>query len=471
MKKSFVVLALSVAALTAGMAHGNPHQEIGGSFGHPSDVTRKCLECHAEAAQEMMKTSHWNWALKQEIGGRTIELGKKNAVNNFCIAVDSNWPRCTSCHISYGWKDASFDFNDPARMDCLVCHDTTGTYKKPGPAAGMPAGYTGNEQLDQKPVDLVKVAQNVGAPTRANCGVCHFFGGGGENVKHGDLDGSLAQPTAAIDVHMAADGLNFNCQQCHAAEGHNIKGNTMVLSPGGDNHITCTDCHQDKPHKNKKLNSHLAAVACQTCHIPFFAKERPTKLTWDWSTAGQDLEPSPDQYGKETYDKKKGNFTWGQNVQPVYHWYNGKAGVYLAGDKIDPAKVTRLAWPEGDIKDRRAKIYPFKVHAGKQIYDTKNLYFIKPKTWPTGNDDQAAYWKNYDWNKAAAAGMEAAGMAYSGEYGFAATEMYWLINHMVMPAKDALKCADCHGKGGRFNWQELGYAGDPMRVKGAARMK
>jgi len=143
----------------------------------------------------------------------------------------------------------------------------------------------------------------------------------------------------------------------------------------------------------------------------------------------------------------------------------------LAGEKINPKKVTKLNWPEGSIKDKKAKIYPFKVHEGKQIYDKKNKYFIKPYLWPSkGKADKYAYWKNFDWNKAAEKGMELAGMEYSGEYGFAPTIMYWRLNHMVAPAKDALKCKDCHSKKGRLDWKALGYKGDPMKIKGAARM-
>ena len=46
--------------------------------------------------------------------------------------------------------------------------------------------------------------------------------------------------------------------------------------------------------------------------------------------------------------------------------------------------------------------------------------------------------------KAARAGSEASGLAYSGSYDFAPTVMYWRINHMVAPASEALKCNDCH---------------------------
>ncbi|MEW6593431.1 MAG: tetrathionate reductase family octaheme c-type cytochrome [Thermodesulfobacteriota bacterium] len=473
MKKYHVFSALlaastfAIGATSAGA--GDAHKGITGPFATPMDVTKKCLECHADAA-EIMKTSHWTWSMKQDVGKGMVERGKKNVINNFCIGVSSNWTRCTSCHIGYGWKDDKFDFNDKNRVDCLVCHDTTSTYKKPAPAAGMPAGFTGNPELDQKPVDLVKVAQNAGKPGRVNCVVCHGYGGGGDNVKHGDIDSTSAKTTAAVDVHMGTDGLNFSCQECHKTVKHNIKGNAMVVSPTAGNHIECTDCHDAAPHKNATLNKHTASVACQTCHIPVYAKGMPTKLSWDWSTAGQDITPPKDEFGKETYDKKKGHFTWGKNVVPTYLWYNGKGGAYQAGDKIDPAKVTKLNWPQGDIKDKKAKIYPFKEHTGKQVYDKKNMHFLVPKVWPTGKDDKDAYWKNFNWDAALKAGAQASGIAYSGEYAFAPTTMYWRLNHMVSPKAESLKCNDCHSAKGRLDWKALGYKGDPMKVKGAARM-
>ena len=99
------------------------------------------------------------------------------------------------------------------------------------------------------------------------------------------------------------------------------------------------------------------------------------------------------------------------------------------------------------------------------------MYFITPKLWPSGKDKTEAYWKSFDWDRASAAGMKASGLKYSGEYGFAPTEMYWRLNHMVAPAKAALQCNDCHDAKGRLDWNALGYAGDPKKVKGAARMK
>ena len=474
MKKTMLTIALSGAALVmaqAAMATNEYHQEIEGPFDDPSQVTQTCLECHEDASMEVMKTTHWTWSAKQEVDGKgTQMLGKKNAINNFCISVESNWPRCTSCHVGYGWKDANFDFTDESKVDCLVCHDTTGTYKKPGPGAGMPAGYTGIAKLDKKKVDLVKVAQSAGKSTRANCVACYGFGGGGDNVKHGDIDSTIANPTMDIDFHMGTDSLNFSCQECHTTEAHQIKGNAMVVSPGGTNHISCTDCHDAEPHKSKGLNKHAASVACQTCHIPTYAKGKPTKTDWDWSTAGQDLHLPDDEYGLHTYVKKKGTFVWKKDIQPEYAWYNGSGGAYLRGEKMDPTKVTQINYPVGSKDDMNAKIYPFKVHRGKQIYDKKYNYFLTPKVWPAGEDKDAGFWKSFDWDAAVKAGVKHTGLKFSGDYGFAPTEMYWRLNHMVAPASEALQCRDCHGKKGRLDWEALGYEGDPMKKRGTARM-
>ncbi|MCG9755357.1 tetrathionate reductase family octaheme c-type cytochrome [Shewanella insulae] len=456
------IFAAGVFGLASlGAAADNPHKEaIQGPFTQGSQVTEQCIECHEDHAKDFMKSSHWTWELEQELPGRTVKRGKKNAINNFCTSISGNEPRCTSCHAGYGWKDNNFDFSDMTKVDCLVCHDTTGTYIKDPAGAG--------EVLAK--VNLERVAQNVGMPVRDNCGTCHFYGGGGDAVKHGDLDSSMAYPDKATDVHMDTDGNDFQCQTCHTTEQHQITGNAMGVSPGGQNDIGCENCHDSAPHANKRLNTHTASVACQTCHIPFFARNEPTKMSWDWSTAGSDQEETVDEYGKHTFMKKKGSFVWGKMVKPEYAWYNGKADAYMAGDKMDPTKVTKLTAPLGDIADKTAKIYPFKVHRGKQIYDKKQNIFVTAKVYGKGG-----YWKEFDWDKAAKLGMEAnqalaqQGIKYSGEHGFAETEMWWRINHMVSPKDQALKCNDCHNKGKRLDWQALGYEGDPMKNKKGAK--
>ena len=440
-------------------------QRIKGPFKSGPEVTRACLQCHESHARDFMKTVHWTWSSVQEVQGRgKVELGKKNAINNYCIALPSNNPRCTSCHAGYGWKDASFDFSKPENVICLVCHDTTGTYKKLPAASGNPA-YQDTEFPPKsgniwKAVDLEKIAKNVGATSRANCGACHFFGGGGDHVKHGDLDSSMAAPKRVTDVHMAVDGANMSCSACHRAEKHVIPGKSMGVSmSGGGQTLNCTDCHAGTPHgQNAQLNRHAQKVACQTCHIPTFARTLPTKVWWDWSTAGKDGPVAKDQYGLPLYDKQKGDFKWAKDIKPAYLWFNGGVDRYLAGDKMDPSKVTHLNYPRGDRNDKAALITPFKLMQGKQPYDSGNNVFAVPNLW-------GGYWGHWDWNKAIADGMKAAGLEYSGQYGFAPTDMYWKVNHMVVPKAQALKCNDCHSTNGRLDWKALGYGGDPRAAK------
>jgi octaheme c-type cytochrome (tetrathionate reductase family) len=397
----------------------------------------------------MLKSVHWTWERKQVVNGKEMEFGKINAVNNFCGATKSNRDHCSMCHAGYGWKDASFNFKDPTHIDCLICHDTTGTYKKDEHHAGAVG----------EGVNLLFVAQHVGKPVREDCGACHFDGGGGDGVKHGDLDSSLSYPDRSEDVHMAADGLNFECQDCHSSDKHNILGSDMATSPDGHGDFGCAMCHGDQPHKESRLNKHTATVACETCHIPEMARVQPTQMSWDWSTAGQNKAPAGVNGKTIRYIKSMGTQTWATMVQPTYAWFNGKSGVYVRGEKIDPNKVTDLCWPKGDIHDKTAKIFPFKVHTGKQIYDTVNDYFIVNHVY---DRDNKGFWQTFDWNESAAAGMKDAGLPYSGHYGFAPTKMYWRLDHMVAPKEQALQCLDCHGDHGRMDWKALGYQGDPM---------
>lgn len=445
-----LLLGLSLATTATA---GNHAEYVGnGPFKSGPEVTKKCIECHDAETKAFMKSVHWTWAKEQTVKGKKMMLGKKNVLNNFCIGVQSNWPRCTSCHAGYGWKDGNFDFTKAENVDCLVCHDTTGTYKKSPAGAGAP---------DPK-VDLVKVAQSVGKPDRKACGTCHFYGGGGDHVKHGDLDASLTNPTVDIDVHMGGKA-NMTCTACHkGGKDHAIKGEALSVSVGtGKRILDCTDCHKAAPHKNGFYNKHAKKVACQTCHIPTFAKDRPTKTWWDWSTAGKDDKNAPkDQYGEKTYVKIKGDFKWEKDVVPTYLWFNGKVDRYVAGDKIDPSKVVKLSEAEGSRTDVNSKIMPFKIMKGKQPYDSGNNTMAYANVFgpPTS---ETAYWVKFDWNKAIEAGMKAAGQPYSGKYGFVETSMVWSVNHMVAPKAKALKCNDCHGDKGRMDWKALGYKGDP----------
>jgi hypothetical protein len=184
-------------------------------------------------------------------------------------------------------------------------------------------------------------------------------------------------------------------------------------------------------------------------------------MDWDWSTAGQDIEEDPHEYLKI-----KGSFVYERNFMPEYEWYDGTADRYILGDEIDPNVTTVLNQPGGDITDPDAKIWPFKIHTASQIYDSNYNILLQPKTVGEGG-----YWTEFDWDQAARLGSEAAGLPYSGEYGFAPTEMYWTLTHMVQPKEQALNCSDCHSENGRMDWEALGYYGDPMNWGGRQSQK
>ena len=407
------------------------------------EVTRACLECHEDAAEQVLHTAHWRWQsdpVMVEGRAEPVSVGKKNSINNFCIGIQGNWASCTACHAGYGWEDENFDFGNTANVDCLVCHDGSGTYLK------------GKMGLPAEDVDLLAVARSVGLPKRENCGSCHFRGGGGNAVKHGDLDESLYNPSDEIDVHMGR--FNFQCVDCHQTRDHVIRGRSISVSVDNANQVACTDCHQPQLHADARINAHTGTVACQTCHIPHVAVKQATKTHWDWSAAGDDSrEEDPHEYLKI-----KGSFIYQKNLQPEYYWYNGLAGRYLLGDPLNELGSTALNPPKGNVRDPGARIWPFKVHRATQPYDVQFNYLLQPVTSGAGG-----FWKDFDWNQALQLGAQVTGMEYSGEYAFAETEMYWPQTHMVAPKTQALQCQACHSQDGRMDWEALGYPGDPIR--------
>lgn len=439
------------------------HEALQGNFTSGPEVTKACLSCHNEAAKQVHQTIHWTWLCPHD---EKHEMGKYGlTLNNFCVAVPSNEPRCTSCHVGYGFKDASFDFSDPTKVDCLVCHEQTGTYKKFPAGAGNPVTkptvFPGNGK-EYLPPDWNKVAQSVARPSRKNCGDCHFMGGGGDGVKHGDLDSSLYNPDKELDVHMAADGANFTCVRCHTTDAHKIAGRCYknpahvdrrsLIDDDQMTRIACESCHTATPHKpGVKANDHTDKVACQACHIPTMARAKPTKMWWDWSQAGKKKDGKPytvdGPLGKHIYDTKKGDFRWEMNVVPEYRWFNGTMLYVTLDDEIDPAQVVELNWPVGGYDDSNSRIYPFKMHRGKQPYNSGRNRMVIPHLF--GKDD-AAYWKTYDWNKAIAAGQAYKGLEYSGEYDFVETAYFYPTTHMVAPEDKALACESCHSSSGRL---------------------
>lgn len=446
------------------------------------DVTKACLTCHTEASDQIHDSIHWKWEYKNPSTGQM--LGKRTVINAFCGNVASNEPRCTSCHAGYGWTDMrKAPPNEPEAVDCLVCHADTALYSKFPTKAGHPLYEpTPWKGKMKQPPNLTKAAQSVKNPQRQNCGSCHYYGGGGDGVKHGDLDSSLNHPDGKLDVHMREDGLNMACTACHSGSGHQWPGSRykteakpdtrmqdgtetktakirdLAQSAGLSNQTaSCESCHSQRPHKGNelmgiKLNDHTEKVACQTCHIPEFARGGvATKTLWDWSTAGKLKDGKPfsikDDHGHAIYLSTKGDFKYEENVQPHYAWFNGDYTFKLLEDKIDPTQPVELNALHGAPDDGKSRIWPFKRMETRQPYDTESNQLVYNHVF--GKDD-TALWTNFDWTKSIQAAMDFIGKPYSGKFDFVDTTMYWPITHMVAPKEDAVRCTECHSKNGRL---------------------
>ncbi len=466
-------------------ANHKEFEALKGPFASAPDVTKACLSCHNEAAKQVFKSIHWTWEFEHPETGQL--LGKRHVINSFCGNLDTNEPLCTSCHAGYGWEDAeTFDFANEENVDCLVCHDTTGEYVKWPTAAGHPLyepvtsgkrnGLYPDALVIQRedgkfthlPPDLARVAMNIGMPDRENCGACHFYGGGGDNVKHGDISSALISPSPHVDVHMSPDGADMVCTDCHVAHGHEWPGSRYLgtVKDGTEprsgfrrtDALACDTCHTDAPHDTTtvagiKLNGHTERIACQTCHIPEYAKGGvPTKTWWDWSTAGRlrdgKLYTERDEQRRPIYVSKKGSFLWGEDIVPEYAFWNGVVEYTLLGEEIDPSGIVDINRIHGSADDPQSLIYPFKRMGGKQAYDTVNNHLLLNSLYDPGSD--TAFWNNFDWRKSLTAGMAGTDVPFSGEYAFAETQMWWPTTHMVAPADEALGCDSCHAKDGRL---------------------
>jgi octaheme c-type cytochrome (tetrathionate reductase family) len=420
------------------------------NFTSGNHITEACLSCHTDAATQFEQTIHWTWEVPSEKPG--IMNGKAgHAVNNFCISGNAMEDKsCLSCHAGWDGKDGL--------VNCLSCH---GEEKFPFKETFADlAAFEGDDDPDIKEIveDLQAGIRNavkqVTLPKRSNCGECHFKGGGGDGVKHGDLDSSLVKPNRMLDVHMAAEGADFSCTRCHTTVKHHIAGRLYTRPAAADrkslldddmaSKITCESCHSATPHKTStKMNDHTDKVSCQSCHIPEYARILPTMMSWDWSTTGKLKDGKPyeekGEFNKPTYRTIKGDFTWAKNVTPQYFWYNGSFDNIGIKDNIDPQQVVEVSHPLGSPDDPDSRIHPFKIHKGKQPYDKVNKQLVAPiLSGPNG------FWTTLDMDDAIVRGNQTLDVPYSGEFDYVETTYAFPITHMVAPAEKALECTACH---------------------------
>jgi hypothetical protein len=413
-----------------------------------ADYPGNCLECHADQANEMLNTTHYQWMgdAPDMVNGTGLAQGKlTNAVNSYCINILGNWPVCGTCHAGRGLRpdDAGATVEN---IDCLMCHNSDYASRRTRLADGS-MGVA-------EPSDIW--VQNIHKPVRANCLACHAKAGGGDGVKRGDLSLATATNTDRnFDVHMNAHGADLDCQACHVFENHKVIGKGCDIRPTDDigrgAEVSCLTCHTGKGgpngHRTKKLNDHVARVACQTCHIPTYAKVA-TETHRDWRIH-HDGSPADDSaHPGHPYTEKMADLT------PVYRFWNRTSDNALLGDDASRTyNGEKDRWPTsipmGDVTD--GKLYPFKYKTAMQpkIVADHRLIALNTYEYLKGSGNVAT---------AIELGLTAMGYPAHEPYQWVLTDTHQLLNHGVDPSSGALRCGDCHGNSGRMDLQgELGY--------------
>ncbi len=416
-----------------------------------ADYPANCLECHTDQANEVHASTHYQWLgeAPDMSNGSFILQGKlTNAVNSYCVNIEGDWPVCGSCHAGRGKRP-----DDPTagleNIDCLVCHneDYAGARKR------LVDGTMGVDN----PTD--SLVQNIHAPRRANCLSCHAKAGGGDGVKRGDLSLALINNTDEhFDYHMSTSKANLSCQDCHSFNNHRVIGKGSDIRPTDDlargAELACTNCHEkaeiSREHPQTVVN-HMEHVACQSCHIPYYAKF-PTETHRDWlthhdgtdATTCDDANPCP---GHPHTDKAS-------YLVPEYKWWNRMSDNYLLHDDAsrtyDPVKNTYpTSRPLGDVSD--GKLYPFKYKTALQPMTVADSRLIALDTFEYLK-------KSGNVNKSIESGLVNMGYAANEPFNWVTTDTYQLINHGVGNDDDALNCESCHGNTSRMDLQgELGY--------------
>lgn len=389
------------------------------SDGHYGD---KCLDCHAKEANEVHGSLHYQWQgdAPDMVNGPSPQGKLTNSVNSYCINILGNWQGCGACHIGKGAKpEAVASQAQLENIDCLKCHSKGGVL-----------------------------------PTRVDCLKCHAKAGGGDAVKRGDL--ALAQGNTSdrvYDVHMATTGANLNCQSCHITQAHRIAGKGSDLRATDlAVQMSCTDCHAAKAtssgHSSADIGRHVGRVACQTCHIPIYAKDAADTLATEATETHRTWVKSDAVAAPFHPSSVKAN-----NLVPKYRFWNGKSNNYLLGDlsKVDPA-TGRIptSRPVGGVNDAQSKLYPFKYKTAEQpmIASTKQLIAL----------DTSVYFATADPVAATRKGLVNMGFSADEPYSWVVTDTFQLLNHQVSPQSSVLGCNDCHGSTTRINLKgELGY--------------
>ncbi|NCQ52018.1 hypothetical protein GW796_09010 [archaeon] len=392
-------------------------EEIPYTDGHYDNPS--CVTCHDIEANQVHDSIHyqWNGPATYNITGN-VEQGKANgAVNTYCGNIIGNWEGCSACHIGSGKQIVKIPTEESLKdINCLKCHEAPGK-----------------------------------SSTRETCLICHAKAGGGDAIKRGDLALATGNTTdKKYDVHMATTGANLTCQECHITENHKIAGRGSDIRPTDlDVQVSCNQCHDSQPHDNSTYNKHIAKVACQTCHIPIYAKNasdsnatEATEIFRTWKSSEAILPPF-----HPTNELAN-------NLVPVYRFWNKDSYNYNIGEMtiFDESTGTyNTSVPQGDSSESNSKLYPFKYKTVEQPMTIGSNIIIPLNT--------KIFFATADTEAAIKSSLELMGLSVDTPYEWIIADTYQALNHQVSPSSDALTCKQCHvGGTNNVNLQSLGYA-------------
>lgn len=410
-----------------------------------------CLQCHTAQATDVHASTHYQWKGETPYmtnAGGTPQGKIDGAVNSYCVNILGNWNACGGCHVGLGARpEETATPEQLANIDCMTCHQKA--YKR----VKVNGVFVPDEAAMGLSMD--EAARTVHTPERANCLQCHAKAGGGDAVKRGDLAmAHVATVDVQFDVHMATTGADLQCQACHTFTDHRVAGKGSDIRPtDSDVVLECSNCHVNKTlpggHSTEAVDRHVARVACQTCHIPVYAKDAAdtaaseateTHRTWlDSHAAAPPFHPA----------SLKAN-----DLTPEYRFWNRYSDNYLLYDEAQLDPVTGrypTSRPEGAVHDAGSKLYPFKYKTAEQpmMSSTGQLIAI----------DTSVFFATADAAAATEQGLVNMGYSSSEPYEWVETDTFQLLNHEVSPAGHALQCAQCHGSTARMDLKgELGYA-------------
>ena len=437
------------------------------SGGHETITTysgpETCVRCHRTEAEQAHGSVHYQLTgPTPNVPNITGNAGKgQGGMNTYCGAITTSRDvTCAGCHVGNGQKPAA-EATDAqlANIDCLMCHQINYARKAAGPYEQVPAiGQNGQSRLLTLPVEdangfhfvpdeskmtisIVEAARTAGPTTRATCLRCHANAGGGDGTKRGDLSSADVNPSIQHDFHMSPAGENLTCAACHDAGDHRMSGRGLDLRQNDvPEALTCAKCHGARPHDDydpqngDSRDAHAERVACQTCHIPTYAKDVSTEMSRNWLTPVWWPGGFGGQGGWQPDEQRA------MNVTPTYEWFDLTSTVYLLGQS--PAQNADgeyiFAEPLGSVSSAGAKIYPMKEHRSIAARHDATGQIIPHST--------EVFFRTGDFAQAVAAGAAQVGL--TGSYTVVPVHTFQTINHGVEPKDNALSCGACHADSG-----------------------